>query len=259
MATALVTGATSGIGAAFCRQLAAQGYRLVIVARDAQRLAEQRASLMTAGSPEVEVLAADLTDPHDVRLVAERLADEERPIDLLVNNAGKGLAKDFLDSTPDELTELLDLNVTSVLLLTRAALPAMVARGHGGIINVASIAGIVPGRGGTYGASKSWVIAFSEAMAMQYGPRGVRIQALNPGFVRTEFHDRAGIDMTSTPDWMYVDSEKLVRESLEALRHNKMTATPGALYQTITMANKLLPRSMIRSVAKKVSWKSSND
>lgn len=255
MPTALVTGATSGIGAAFSRQLAVGGYRLVIVARDASRLAEREAALLTAGAPEVQVLAADLTDPGQRRVVANRLSDPARPIELLVNNAGRGIGKAFEDTTEDEILRQLELNVTAVMLLTRAALPGMVERGHGGIINVASIAGLLPGRGSTYSASKAWVIAFSEGLTVASKGSGVRIQALCPGFVRTEFHERAGIDMRGKPGWMYVDVDKLVSRSLADLRANRPLCIPGRLYSSIAAAAKLVPRSVIRAVANKVDPK----
>lgn len=250
---AVITGATSGIGDAFARRLAGQGFRLVLVARDQARLAGRRSVLLALGAPEVDTVAADLSTDAGIDAVAELLAG--RPVQVLVNNAGKGLAKDFLDSSDAELMELLDLNVTAVLRLTRAALPGMVKRGFGGIVNVASIAGVVPGRGGTYGASKAWVIAFSEAMHMEYAPRGVRVQALCPGFVRTEFHERAGIDMQGTPAWMYVDADKLVTTSLADLRLGRPVSIPGALYRTVAAGAKVLPRGLIRSLAMRVGWK----
>lgn len=255
MPTALVTGATSGIGAAFSRRLAADGHRLVIVARDAARLAERETELLAAGAPEVQVLAADLTDPGQRQLVAGRLSDPARPVDLLVNNAGQGLGNGFAETSRDEILQQLELNVTAVMLLTHAALPGMTARGHGGIINVASIAGLLPGRGSTYSASKAWVIAFSEGLSVACKGSGVRIQALCPGFVRTEFHRRAGIDMDSKPGWMYLDVDKLVDTSLADLLANRPLSIPGRLYSSIAAAAKLAPRSVVRAVANSVDRK----
>lgn len=252
MPTALITGATAGIGAAFARHLALAGYSLVIVARDAHRLTENRASLITWGAPEVEVLAADLTDGVQRSQVADRLGDVDRPVDLLVNNAGIGLGTPFQDATKEELLRQLDLNVTAVMLLTCAVLPGMRTRGHGGIINVASTAGLVPGRGTTYAASKAWVIAFSEGLSVAYRGTGVRAQALCPGFVRTEFHQRAGIDMTKLPARAYVDVDLLVSRSLADLRANRPLSVPGALYKGIAVAVRLLPRGLVRSLANKV-------
>lgn len=255
MPTALVTGASSGIGAAFARRLAGDGYRLVLVARNGERLQQERAVLISRGAPEVEVISADLTVEDELNRVAERLRDKESPIDLLVNNAGKAVGKGFLETTREEILDQLELNVTAVLLLTHAALPGMTARGHGGIINVASIAGMLPGRGSTYSASKAWVIAFSEGLAVACKDSGVRVQALCPGFVRTEFHQRAGIDMSATKGWMYVDADHLVDTSLADLRANRPLSIPGRLYRAIAGAAKFAPRALVRSVANRVDSK----
>ncbi|WP_029138569.1 SDR family NAD(P)-dependent oxidoreductase [Nakamurella lactea] len=252
MPTALVTGATSGIGAAFGRRLAADGYHLVLVARDAERLGQQRALLITRGAPDVEVIPADLTRPAELDQVADRLRDSASPVDLLVNNAGKAVGKGFLQTTREEIIDQLELNVTAVLLLTHAALPGMTQRRRGGVINVASIAGMLPGRGSTYSASKAWVIAFSEGLAVACKGSGVRVQALCPGFVRTEFHQRAGIDMSTKKNWMYVDADELVATSLADLRANRPLSIPGSLYRTIAAAAKLAPRSLVRALANRV-------
>ena len=249
MPTALVTGATSGIGAAFTRHLAASGHRLVIVARDAGRLEASRASLRTLGAPEVEVLVADLTQAGQRMAVETRLA---AGVDLLVNNAGIGLGKDFLAASGAELLGQLDINVTAPTMLCHAALPAMVARGHGAIINVASIAGLIPGRGTTYAASKAYVISLSEGLSNALVGTGVRVQALCPGFVRTEFHQRAHIDMQKTPGWMYVDIDRLVVTSLADLRTNRVVSVPGRLYSSLAVAARLMPRAVVRQVAARV-------
>ena len=255
MPTALVTGATSGIGDAFARHLAAAGHRLVIVARDGERLAERRDALLSLGAPDVETIAADLTDPARREVVAERLRDPARPIDLLVNNAGSTLGTEFLQADEADLVRQVDLNAISVMVLTHAALPAMVERGHGGIINVASTAGLVPGRGSTYGAAKAFVVSLSEGLAMSLRGTGVRVQALCPGFVRTEFHQRAKIDMSRTPGWAYVDVDYLVSTSLADLRANRPLSIPGTLYKAIYFTSRLAPRPLVRRVASKVNTK----
>lgn len=253
MPTALVTGATSGIGHAFARHLARAGYGLVIVARDGDRLEQRRRSLLALGAPQVETVVADLTDEPSRTRVADRLRDEEHPVDLLVNNAGGTLSMGFLRATEADLARQVDLNAVSVMMLTHAALPGMLTRGFGGVINVASTAGLVPGRGSTYGASKAFVVAFSEGLAASLVGTGVRVQALCPGFVRTEFHQRAGIDMSKTPNWAYLDDDKLVDASMRDLRANRPLSIPGVLYKAIYIATKLAPRGLIRRAASEVT------
>jgi short-subunit dehydrogenase len=251
MPIAMVTGATAGIGAAFTRHLAASGYRLVIIARDVTRLAASRVALQSFGAPEVEVIAADLTIADQRAAVVARLLAE--PFDLLVNNAGIGLGKDFLTASEADLLEQIEINVTAVTLLARAALPGMVARGSGGVINVASIAGLIPGRGTTYAGSKAFVISLSEGLAMSLAGTGVRVQALCPGFVRTEFHERASIDMSAIRPALYVDIDNLVATSLADLRSNRIVSVPGRLYRVVAVAVRLFPRSLVRKAASRVN------
>ncbi len=252
MPTALVTGATSGIGYAFARHLATTGYALILVARDGARLEERRAALLGMGAPAVEIIVADLTDPAQRDLVTTRLSAAADPVDVLVNNAGGTLGVEFLQAEPADLARQVELNSVAVMLLMRAALPGMIARGHGGIINVASTAGLVPGRGSTYGATKAFVVSLSEAMAMALRGTGVRVQALCPGFVRTEFHDRANIDMSGTPRWAYVDVDLLVRTSLADLRRGRVLSIPGPLYKTIYVLTRVMPRPLVRAAASRV-------
>lgn len=241
--TALVTGATAGIGAAFAGRLAAGGHDLILVARDERRLTEMAAGLAGAGS--VTTLPADLTTPSGCDLVARTLA--ARQVDLLVNNAGIGLNASFLRSSPDDLDRLLDLNVRAVQRLTRAALPAMVRRRQGAIINVASVAGFGPLMpGSTYPASKAWVTLFSESVAQSVRRDGVRVMALCPGYTRTEFHDRAGIDMSRLPGWLWCTADGVVRAGLRDLRRGKVVSVPGWQYKMAVVALRLTPRSALR-------------
>jgi uncharacterized protein len=244
--TALVTGATSGLGAAFAHRLADDGYQLVLVARDEARLRSVAGELHQAFGTRCEVLAADLADPASRQAVVERLAAPEDPVDLLVNNAGIATNGEFWLTAPDVLHGQLDLNVTAVMALTRAVLPGMVSRGHGGVITVASVAGMIPGRGSTYTASKAWAIAFSEGLGRSLAGTGVRVLASCPGFVRTEFHQRAGIDMTSAPSWVWLRAEDVVDDALRALDRDAGVTVPSLRYKALVTAVRLVPRRIAR-------------
>lgn len=247
--TALITGASSGIGAGFARRLARDGYHLILVARTEKRLRATADECSRLGAPSVEVIAADLADRERRHTVEERLADTARPVDLLVNNAGLGLGTRFRDATGDRLQFQLDLNVAAVMHLTHAALPGMVDRGRGAIINISSIAGMLPGRGSTYGASKAWVTAFTEGVGMAVRGSGVRMTAVCPGFVRTGFHERAGIDMAGKPGWMYVPVDTVVDDALRALWSGQLVVVPGLLYRLVAGFAKIAPRALVRQAA----------
>jgi short-subunit dehydrogenase len=245
-----VTGATSGIGAAFARRLAAEGYDLLLVARDEERLGKLAADLGARGT-EVEALAVDLATPEGCDTVAERLSDQSHPVDLLVNNAGMTLNTSFLRSTVAKEELLLRLNVNAVMRLTLAALPGMVGRRHGAVINVSSVSGfaaLMPGS--TYPATKAWVTNFTESTAQSARRFGVRVMALCPGYTRTEFHQRAGIDMSKTPDFLWLDADAVVRDGLRDLRRGKMVSVPDWKYKTMVFAVRHLPGPVLRRVAR---------
>ncbi|MTD57659.1 SDR family NAD(P)-dependent oxidoreductase [Amycolatopsis pithecellobii] len=246
MTTALVTGATSGLGKEFARQLARERYDLVLVARDEARLHTAAAELSRQHGISAAVLPADLSTTEGRAIVEGRLAGE--PVDLLINNAGIGLGKDFRDASPDELQRQLDINVTAVLRLTRAALPAMIERGSGEILNVSSVAGFFPGS--PYSASKAWVTSFTEGVAAEVPP-GVRITALCPGFVHTEFHQRAGVSI-SAPAMFWFTPARIVTEGLADLRRGKVVSIPGAHYKTIVALGRLVPHRLVRWLSRRV-------
>ena len=242
--TALVTGPTAGIGASFARQLAARGYDLVLVARDRERLEKTAAELRATYAVEVEVLPADLTDRTELARVEARLADAARPVDLLVNNAGFGLKGRFLDNDVDAETAMLDVLVTAVLRLSHAALGAMSERGHGGVVNVSSVAAFLPR--GSYSAAKAWVNSFSEWAAHEYRPRGVTVMALCPGFTKTEFHERMDVSRGSAPDFMWLDADRLVETALSDFDKGRVYSIPSAQYKAIATASRLIPTSLLQ-------------
>ena len=244
MTTALVTGATAGIGAEFTAQLAARGDDLVLVARDRERLETCAEDLRTRHRIAVEVIVADLTDREQVAIVEARLRDATRPVDLLVNNAGFGVNQLFVDGDLEAEQAMLDVLVTAVLRLTHAALPGMVARGTGGVINVSSVASFIAG--GTYSAAKSWCTVFSESVDRQLDGTGVTVMALCPGFTHTEFHQRGGMDVSHLPDWMWLDAPDLVRDALADFRRGKPVSVPGAQYKAIRVLTSVLPRPLVR-------------
>jgi short-subunit dehydrogenase len=246
--TALVTGATSGIGAAFARQLAAEGQDLVIVARDVDRLAGTAAALRSEHGVQVEVLPADLAVEADTSTVRTRLSDVDRPVDLLVNSAGIGLPGKFWETPLADQERMFHLNCTAVLRLSHAALGTMVPRGRGGIVVVSSVSGFAPTVRGSYGASKAWATAFAESLSGQLAGTGVHASALTPGFVRTEFHSRAGLDMTKVPGFLWLSAEDVAATALRDHRAGKVLSVPGAQYKVIVAASRLVPPSVNRRV-----------
>lgn len=249
--TALVTGATSGIGAAFARQLAAEGADLILVARDLDRLEGTAASLRSAYGVGVEVLSADLVSEAATGPVLSRLTDPDRPVDLLVNNAGIGMGGKFWETPLADQERMFHLNCTAVLRLSHAALTAMVPRGRGDIVVVSSVSGFAPGVRGSYGASKAWATAFAESLSGQLAGTGVHASAVAPGFVRTEFHGRAGLDMTKVPGFLWLDASDVAATALRDHRAGKVLSVPGVQYKAIVAASRLVPPSLNRLVTER--------
>lgn len=247
MPTALVTGPTAGIGLSFARKLAARGFDLVLVSRDAARLESVAEELRTAYDINTEIIATDLA--ADPAAVESRVSDRERPVDLLVNNAGFALRKPFIANDVADEEEMLNVLVRAVLRLTHAALGGMIDRGSGAVINVSSVAGWLPR--GTYNAAKAWVTTFTEGLAAQLAGTGVRIMVLAPGFTRTEFHDRAEMNMASLPSWLWLDADALVDAALRDLRRGKVVSVPGTVYKVAAAALPRLPRRLVTSVGRR--------
>lgn len=246
MPTALITGASSGIGAEFARALATRGDDLVLVARRADRLRELATRLAATHDITAEVLPADLSEPAGLAVVRDRLTDADRPVDLLINNAGFGLSGSYLERDVADELRMLDVLVRAPLVLTRAAVPPMIARGSGAVLNVSSVAGFLPR--GTYGASKAWLTSFTEGLAAQLTGTGVRAMALCPGWVRTEFHDAGDIDPSHYPDLAWVPVRRLVRDALADLARGRVVSIPTPLWKVITAGLRHAPPALVRRV-----------
>ena len=237
--TALITGATAGIGAEFARQLAEQGHNVVLVARDRARLQAKATELENRYSISAEALPADLADDAGVAAVVARLTNPARPVEILVNNAGMGLLLSFEENDIAEETKHLKLHVETAMQLSHAALQGMLKRHSGRIINVASVAAFIPR--GSYAAAKSWLVSFSRWANIAYSGQGVKVTAVCPGFTHTEFHDRMGMDKSVTPRWMWLQAERVVREGLADNVRGKAVSVPSVRYKVLTAVARLLP------------------
>jgi len=247
---ALITGASSGIGAEFARQLAARGYALALVARREDRLKLLASELGNRFSIPVEVIAADLSQEADLERVASRVGDMSN-LEILVNNAGFGLSGYFDQIDMEVHRQAIRVHVLSSVRLVHAALPAMLARHSGSIINVASLAGLIPLRNVTYGATKAYLIHFSRTLQQELHGTGLRLQALCPGYVHTEFHDTR--PAPRTPGFMWSTADKVVAESLRALERNLVVCIPGRFYRlSAALGTSRLTYPLIRSVARLV-------
>lgn len=242
---ALVTGASSGIGREFARQLAERGHDLVLVARDRDRLEGVAQELKQSYAAESDVLVADLSDRLALQAVADRLSDAARPVDVVVNNAGFALRRRFLRSELAEEEASLDVLVRAVLVLSHAAGRAMRERGRGTIINVSSVAGYLSS--GTYSAAKAWVTSFTEALAGELAGSGVTVTALCPGFTHTEFMERADLPKPG-PDFIWLDPVDLVRDCLRDVDKGKVVSVPGLQYKAFVGLLGVVPRPLVRKV-----------
>ncbi|MDQ3977977.1 MAG: SDR family oxidoreductase [Actinomycetota bacterium] len=247
--TALVTGASSGIGRAFAVALAQRGADLVVIARRRSELDKLAADLIGAHGRSVEVLAADLTDPEERAKVEARLSDLDRPIDMLVNAAGFGTQGFFAELPVEREEQEILLNVVALVRLTRAALPAMVQRQQGAVVNLSSLAGdqAIP-MWATYSATKAYVTTFSRAVDAELTGTGVRVHVVRPGFTRTEFHQQSGFrrEMIPGPAWM--TAEEVAEGALNRLARGRGESVPGLHYRALGLASRLAPRALTREV-----------
>lgn len=256
-ASALITGASSGIGETFARQLAAEGTDLVVVARSVGRLEALRDELEGLHGVDVEVLPADLSDPADRSRVAERIGSEDRPVHLLVNNAGFGTSGRFWELDMAGEHEEITVNVVAVVHLTHAALRAMVPRGAGAVLNVASVAGLLPTPGSaTYAATKAYLNSFGDSVHEELAGTGVTLTTVLPGFTRTGFQERAKVteEMDERiPRFMWTSRDEVVREALEGAAAGKARVVPGVVYKGSSALLDLLPRGLVRRASAAVT------
>lgn len=248
---ALVTGGTSGIGLAFARALAARGLDLVLVARNPERLAETAQQLHDQYDVDVETLSADLSNAEETAKVARRLSDDAEPVTVLVNNAGHGLHTPLATDQVEIHQHGIDLMVRAVLTLGAAAATAMRRRGAGMIINVGSVAGTLPLGG--YSAIKSWVNTYSDALAIELEGTGVHVTGLLPGWVRTEFHERAKIKASAIPDILWLEADRVVEDCLEAAQRGTKRTIPSLRFKLIVGLLEHGPRPLIHEIVRRVN------
>ena len=246
---ALITGASAGIGREFAVQLAARGYDLILVARDEQRLRALAAELASSHGATGEPLAADLTRDEDVDRVVARIRGLQR-LDLLVNNAGFGTRGRLAEADPVQQEAMVRVHVLAPMRLVQAALPGMLARRTGAIVNIASIAAFIASpRNVNYCATKAYLVSMTEGLAAELRGTGVRAQVLCPGFTHSEFHARMQSDKNAIPSFMWLDAPRVVTASLDSLEAGGPVVTvPGAGYRLLIPVLRLLPRGWVNRV-----------
>lgn len=251
VATALITGASSGLGAEYARQLAARGADVVLVARDSDALEALAATLRRAHGVGVEVIVADLLDGAQLDRVVTRVSDRAHPVDVLVNNAGIGLPLDFERNDIEVEVRHLRLHDEVPMRLIHAALGPMLERGRGRILNVASIAAFMPRS--TYGAAKGWIVSFSRWADVVYAPRGVTVTAVCAGFVHTNFHARLGLPPgeEGIPGWLWLDAPTVVSASLRDLARGRSVSIPSLRYKVLARLIPLLPDRLTASIGRR--------
>ena len=254
---ALVTGASAGIGAAFARQLAARGANLVLTARRRDRLDALARELALQHSVSTECLVADLADPQAAQQLCERIAARRIAIDFLINNAGLGVTGHYVSQTWAVHAAFIQLMVTAPCELAWRLLPAMQKRGYGRIVNIASLAGLIPGSAGhtLYAASKGFLIKFSESLALENAARGVNVCAVCPGFTYSEFHDVTGTRsiVSQMPKWMWLDADTVARQGLDAVERGDSVYVTGRVNRAIKSMMKLVPDRFARGIMLKRS------
>ena len=257
MATALITGGSSGIGAEFARQLAERGYDLVLVARSAERLEATAESLHSEFGINVEVISADLADRQAVDVVAERIRDPHRTIDVLINNAGLGVHASLSHPDVSIHEHAFDVMCRAVLVLGGSAARTMRDRGAGRIINISSVQGLLTT--GSYAAMKAWLVTYSQSLSTELSGTGVTSTVVLPGWVSTEWHTRAGVSTSSIPDWLWTTPQTIAKVSLRDAERGRAVSIPTARYAVIAWMLRHLPRSTVRAVSRKLSSRRRDD
>ena len=247
--TALVTGASAGIGLAFARELAARGANVILTARRRERLEVLASTLRETYRIRADVVVEDLGDPQAAVRLTDALANRNVNVDILINNAGYGVPGRYAATTWEQQRDFLQVMVVAVAELTHRLLPGMIARRWGRIVNVASLAGLLPGVAGhtLYAASKSFVISFSESLALETINEGIRVTASCPGFTLSEFHDVTGTreHVNKLPKFMWSEADTVARESLDAVMRGHAIYVPGRVNRSLATAARLLPRRTV--------------
>lgn len=244
----LITGASSGLGREYARELARQGHDVVLVARDAGRLRDLAGELTARHRVRADAVAADLASSDGMDTIAGVIADNSDPVDMVINNAGASLAGWFGTTDIADEDHQLDLLVRAPMHLMDAALKTMTTRGHGAVINVSSVAAHTPR--GLYSAHKLWLLNLSEWAHNHYANAGIRVMAVCPGFVRTEFHQRGEMDISGIPGWMWLNAPRVVRESLRDLERGSAISTPSKRYKVLGALARYMPRPLVQRIAK---------
>ncbi len=255
LGTALITGASAGLGAEFAVQLAQQGYDLLLAARRLDRLQTLADSIQHRKPVRIEVLSADLATDEGIQSVEQKIRACTN-LSLLVNNAGFGLRGRFSTQPVEKHLAMIQVHVIASVRLTHAALPGMLSRQKGGIINVASMAAFLPLRNSTYSSTKAYLVNFSEALESELGRKGIHAQALCPGFTYTEFHDTQelkGFPRSRLPRWLWLDADMVVRSSLNALGSGQVICIPGWQYKLVYLLTRgLITSTLIKLISKMV-------
>ncbi|MBD3420057.1 MAG: SDR family NAD(P)-dependent oxidoreductase [Chitinivibrionales bacterium] len=239
---ALITGATSGIGAAFARRLASAGCSLILTGRREEKLRSSTSELRAGGASQIDVLIGDLADEAHRSAIAKKIPTLPR-LDFLVNNAGFNIHANVEEADPQQLRSIIDVHCTATVELTHAALGVMKRNGRGAIVNVSSLASFTPGSGSaTYCATKAFVTTFTEALYLELSDSGIRVQALCPGWVRSDFHTRRGIMLSNMPAFLWMEADYVVNESLHALERKKILCIPKFRFKLIAFLCRHLPR-----------------